>query len=46
MDETLGMESMMGPDSDDIESSSGMVFLRSLVEVVRTSEERYSEGFY
>jgi hypothetical protein len=44
MDENLGMENMMGAEHKDIESSSGMIFLRSLVEVVRSAEEKNAVG--
>lgn len=40
MDENFGIENMMGGEEREIESSSGMVFLRSLIEVVRSAEER------
>lgn len=40
MDENFGMENMMGSESENIERSSGMVLLRSLIEVVKSAEER------
>lgn len=45
MDGSFGMENTMGLEKHNTERSSGMIILRSLIEVVRSAEER-SSGFF
>jgi hypothetical protein len=44
MDENFDMENMMGSASADIEHGSGMVFLRCLIEVVKSAELRLASN--